>query len=258
MIQINFPTRNNEKLNKLLEMINTDTEVFALWEACNVMAVKRLGFSDHGPVHVNIVSNIALKLLRNLHAKEIYPNIVKDWEFEQEDAEVIVALAALFHDVGNAVHRDLHDQLGPILAGKFIEKYLAELYEPRERQIMLTEIFSAMVSHSEDKYPPMTLEAGIIRLADALDMEKGRARIAYEAGSKDIHSISAMSIDEVKIGNGERPIEIEVKMNNPAGIFQVDFLLKKKLKGTGLEPYVKVKAIIHQHEENFIDEYVIE
>ena len=258
MIQINFPTRNNEKLIRLLELVNNDAEAFALWEACNVMTVKRQGISDHGPVHVNIVSNIALKLLRNLHAKEIHPSIVKDWEFEQEDAEVIVALAALFHDVGNAVHRDLHDQLGPILAGKFIEKYLSELYEPRERQIMLTEVFSAMVSHSEDKYPPMTLEAGIIRLADALDMEKGRARIAYEAGSKDIHSISAMSIDEVKIGDGERPIEIEVKMNNPAGIFQVDFLLKKKLKGTGLEPYVKVKAIIHQHEENFIDEYVIE
>ncbi|MFT4309279.1 MAG: HD domain-containing protein [Candidatus Woesearchaeota archaeon] len=231
----------------------------AAWEACNAMTVRRLGMTDHGPVHVAIVANIALKLLRNLVNSGVFPSVVKDFELSNEDAEVIVVLASLFHDIANSIHRDVHDLLGPMLAKPFLEQMLIKLYEPREAHIIMTEVMSAMVSHSEDKYPPLTVEAGVVRLADALDMEQGRARISYTHGKKDVHSISAMSIESVKIGQGDRPIEIEIKMSNPAGIFQVDYLLKRKLKGSGLEQYVKVRAVVEQSENSsFIDEYVIE
>ena len=33
-------------------------------------------------------------------------------------------------------------------------------------------------------------------------------------------------------------------MSNSAGIFQIDELLKEKLRGSGLEPYVEVEASI--------------
>ncbi len=65
-----------------------------------------------------------------------------------------------------------------------------------------------------------------------------------------IHSLSAAAIEDVRIEDGEeRPIRIEVLMNNSSGIYQVDGLLKAKLRGSGLEPYVEVIARIDTEAE---------
>jgi uncharacterized protein len=47
----------------------------------------------------------------------------------------------------------------------------------------------------------------------------------------------------------ERPILIEILMNNSSGIYQVDGLLRAKLRGSGLEPYVEVIAHIDTEAE---------
>ncbi len=92
---------------------------------------------------------------------------------------------------------------------------------------------------------PLTLEAGIVRVADALDMAEGRSRIPFQEGIVNIHSVSASAIEKITIEKGDlKPIRIGVLMNNSAGIFQVDELLKNKLEGSGLEPYVEVEAAI--------------
>jgi metal-dependent HD superfamily phosphatase/phosphodiesterase len=47
----------------------------------------------------------------------------------------------------------------------------------------------------------------------------------------------------VRIEPGEeRPVKVEIEMNNSAGIFQVDDLLATKLRGTPLEGHVEVIA----------------
>ena len=57
-----------------------------------------------------------------------------------------------------------------------------------------------------------------MRVADALDMEHGRSRVALETDLPNIHSLSAAAIDEVRIMPGEeRTIRVEVDMNNSAG-----------------------------------------
>ena len=250
-----LPSKNNKKLDEIQEIVNNDSELNAVWEACNTMAVRRLGMSDHGQVHVSIVANMALKIIRELKKAGVTPSIVKDYEFDQEDAEVVVVLASIMHDLGNSIHRDLHDELGVVLANKFLERILEKLYEDkRKKQIVLTETMNAMVSHSEE-VKVFTIEAGVVRLADALDMEKGRARISFNKGKTDIYNVSAMSIEKVNLKSGERPVMIEIIMNNPAGLFQVDYLLKKKLKGTGLEEFVEVKAIVQQEKDSIITEY---
>ncbi len=254
---MNIPFKDNKRLEAVVKLVNENEELTALFEACNGMAVKRLGMTDHGLVHSFIVANIALKLLRNLVASGVTPSIVKDFDFSNDDAEVVVVLASLMHDAGNAVHRDLHDNFGVLLVKDFLEQILSKVYGPREKIIMTTEIMSAMVSHSEE-IKVFTLEGGIVRLADGLDMEKGRARIAFELGERSIHSVSAMSIDKVSINSGKKPIMIEISMNNSAGIFQVDYLLKKKLKGSGLERYTEIKAIVSQNEEKIVTEYKME
>ena len=96
----------------------------------------------------------------------------------------------------------------------------------------------------------MTLEAGIVRVADALDMAEGRSRIPFQAGKVNIHSVSASAIERIKIEKGElKPVRIVILMSNSAGIFQIDELLKNKLEGSGLESYVEVEATIEGETE---------
>ena len=65
-ITIHVPLHRNELLKKALEIINKDVEVRTLWRVININAIDRLGMSDHGPVHFQIVANIALRLTRIL------------------------------------------------------------------------------------------------------------------------------------------------------------------------------------------------
>jgi hypothetical protein len=119
-----------------------------------------------------------------------------------------------------------------------------------ERTIVTSETLHAIIAHRSGGRP-YTIEAGIVRVADALDMSEGRTRIPYEAGFVDIFSVSAAAIDKVEISEGtdEKPIHITVRMNNSAGLFQVDELLRKKLKGSGIEKYVKVRATVEREQE---------
>jgi len=89
-----------------------------------------------------------------------------------------------------------------------------------------------------------------VRVADALDMAQGRARGPVERGDVGIHAISAAAIDDVSIEKGEeRPIRVEIRMNNSAGIFQVDDLLATKIRGTPLEGHIEVIASVEGDSE---------
>jgi uncharacterized protein len=130
-----------------------------------------------------------------------------------------------------------------------MRRLLAGVYEEPELTIVVSEVLQAITSH-RDYGKPLTLEAGIVRVADALDMEEGRSRIPFERGRVSIHSISAAAIDEVVISEGaERAVLVEIKMNNSAGLYQVDELLRAKLHGSGLEPYVEVVARVDSEAE---------
>jgi metal-dependent HD superfamily phosphatase/phosphodiesterase len=116
-----------------------------------------------------------------------------------------------------------------------------------------TEILHAIIGHRR-RGEPYTVEAGVVRVADALDMARGRSRVPFEAGRLNIHSLSAYAIEDVKISPGEdRAARVEIEMSNSAGIYQVDELLATKLRGSGLEEHVEVIARIDaEHEERLI------
>jgi metal-dependent HD superfamily phosphatase/phosphodiesterase len=248
-MRINVPTRANRKLRTLIERVNTDNQLKAWWHASNVNAVVRLEINDHSWVHIQIVANIALKLLRQLTRHGVEPALVRDYGMSREDAEVEVVLGALLHCIGMAVHREGHEDFSLFLAEPKIRELLAGLYEDPELTVIASEVLQAITSH-RDYGQPLTIEAGIVRVADALDMAKGRSRIPFEHGRVSIHSLSAAAIEDVAITDGEeRPIKIEITMNNSSGIYQVDSLLKAKLVGSGLEPYVEVIAHIDTEAE---------
>jgi len=248
-MRINVPPRANRKLRSLLERVNADDQLKAWWHVSNVNAVARLEINDHSWVHIQIVANIALKLLRQLTKHGVEPSLVRDYGLERDDAEVVVLLGALLHCIGMSIHRDGHEDFSLFLAEPKIRELLQGIYDEPNLTVLAAEVLHEITSH-RDYGKPLTLEAGIIRVADALDMAKGRSRIPFEHGRVSIHSLSAAAIEDVTITDGDtRPIKIEILMNNSSGIYQVDGLLKAKLQGSGLEPYVEVIAHIDTETE---------
>jgi len=246
---VSVPTRSNERLREFLDRVNADDELYALWLAANVNAIERLGMTDHGPVHVKIVMNIGLKLLRLLVDGGVQPSAVRNYELEVHDAEVIVAAAALLHDIGMSIHRSDHESYSLFLAQPKIRELLAGIYDARTVAIMQSEILHAIIAHRSGGRP-LTVEAGIVRIADALDMAKGRSRIPFAHGSVSIHSISAQAIEAVHMDPGEeKPVRLTIDMSNSAGVFQLDQLFRDKLAGSGLEPYIELEARIEGEQE---------
>jgi metal-dependent HD superfamily phosphatase/phosphodiesterase len=258
-MRIRVPERGNRKLGSVIERVNADPQLKGWWHVANVNAVLRLEINDHSWVHIQIVANIALKLLRQLFKHGIEPAMVTDYGMSRSDAEVVVTLSALTHCVGMSVHRHGHEDFSLFLAEPKLRELLDGIYGEPERTVVVSEVLQAIISHRSDG-EPLTIEAGILRVADALDMEQGRSRIPFEKGRVGIHSLSAAAIEDVAIGDGEqKPIRIEITMNNSSGIYQVDGLLKAKLRGSGLEPYVEVVAHIDtEAEKRLVPLYTLE
>src|SRR5919109_5079302 len=180
-MKINVPARGNRKLRTVLDRVNADKELKAWWHISNVNAVARMQINDHSWVHVQIVANIALKLLRQLFKHGVEPSLVRDYGLERDDAEVVVLLGAFLHCVGMAIHRDGHEDFSLFLAEPKARELLAGLYDEPDLTVIVSEVLHEITSH-RDYGRPLTLEAGIIRVADALDMAKGRSRIPFERG----------------------------------------------------------------------------
>jgi uncharacterized protein len=209
--------------------------------------------SDHSWVHVQIVLNIGLRIFRILQRAGVEAAIVSDYGMRPHDAEVVIAAACLLHDVGMSIHRSDHESYSLFLAATKLEELLAGAYDEPERSVVTSEALHAIIAHRR-RGEPLTPEAGIVRVADALDMAEGRSRVPFERGRQNIHSLSAAAIEKVSIERGEeRPVRIRIEMNNSAGIFQVDELLAQKLRGSGLEEQIEVIARIDaEHERRLL------
>jgi metal-dependent HD superfamily phosphatase/phosphodiesterase len=246
--RVRAPTRGNRRLEALLDGVNADAELRAWWHMAQVTS-ERLGMSDHSWVHVQIVLNIALRILRLLVRAGIEPAMVVDHKMGRRDAEVVVASGALLHDVGMSIHRADHEAYSLFLAERKLRELLRDLYDEPDRTVVASEALHTIIGHRR-RGEPYTVEAGVVRVADALDMAQGRSRVPVEAGRMGIHALSAAAIDEVIIEAGEdRPVRLEIHMNNSAGIFQVDDLLATKLRGTPLESQVEVVAAVEGETE---------
>jgi metal-dependent HD superfamily phosphatase/phosphodiesterase len=246
--RVRAPSRGNRKLETFLGAVNGDERVRGWWYMAQVNA-ERLGMSDHSWVHMQIVLNISLRLLRLLVKAGVEPAMVSDHGMSARDAEVVVAGGAVLHDVGMSIHRADHEEYSLFLAEGALDRLLADCYKEPARTVVASEILHAIIGHRR-RGEPYTVEAGVVRVADALDMAQGRTRIPIEAGQEGIHSISAAAVDEVRIEAGEeRPVRIEIELNNSAGIFQVDDLLATKIRGTPLEGKVEVVAAIEGETE---------
>ena len=247
-VRFGVPTRGNRRLERFVERAAADPQVRAWWHLQQVGS-ERLGMSDHSWVHIQIVANIALRMLRLADRGGIRPTMVADHGMGQRDAEVVVTAGAMLHDVGISIHRADHESYSLFLAEPKLRELLDGVYDEPELTVVVSEALHCIIGHRR-RGQPYTLEAGVVRVADALDMAQGRSRLPVERGDIGIHSISAAAIDDVKIERGtDRPIRVEIRMNNSAGIFQVDDLLATKIRDTPLEDKIEVIATVEGETE---------
>lgn len=237
------------KALKTAELLFADPEIQALQEYANIVSIKRLGYNDHGPVHMRKATLNAIKMFKLLHESGIQMNLEKEHVGTADDSLVGVIMASLLHDLGMTIARDSHEFLSIQIATPFIDKILQAIHAPDEyhikaaiRSIAIEGIFGHMATHKIH-----SLEAGLVLIGDGSDMEKGRARIPTMLSSKvragDIHRTSASSIQKVKIRKGEeKPICIEVEMTASVGFFQIEEVFFPKINISPVKPYIELYA----------------
>jgi metal-dependent HD superfamily phosphatase/phosphodiesterase len=247
-IRINVPVNGNLLLGKILDEVNSNRELKTLWRIMNVNAIERLGYTDHGPMHFNIVANYGLQIARIFEKKGIKMSVVKDFGLTNDQAEVIIFLACIMHDLGMSIHRVNHEQFSLFIARDFMKEML-DFMPIEEKTVMISETLHAIISHSHGSAgKTSTVEGGIVRIADALEMSKGRSRIPYKMGKIDIHSVSANAIESVTVSEGgKKPVEVKIVMTTEAGVFQVDDFIEEKLEVSGLAKYIDVKSFLKEN-----------
>ncbi len=242
---------------QMYEILVADPEVRANWDMADYIAVTKLHFNDHGEVHAKVAAASAVKMLELLVEAGIQPDVVTSGAGDLDDAFLVVLTGALLHDLGNQVHREEHAHWGVYLALPLLDRLMPQIYEDPEQRIELRSFILHSIHCHGVEPEPLTLEAGLVAVADGCDLTKGRGRMAFDLGNINIHSVSALSIDRVIIARGEEyPVEIVVQMCNSAGIFQVQETLTDKILHSPLAGHVTVRATT-QPEDRPIDTRIV-
>ena len=233
----------------LLSLLIENDEVKAIQDYANTVSITRLGFNDHGPVHMRKVCCNALKMLKILHETGMKTSLENE-QGRFEDGVLAVMLASFLHDIGMTVGRQDHELYSGIMAYSIIDSLLSKLLPGDDnlmRRVMIRSLaLEGIIGHMGSRRVH-SLEAGLILIADGCDMTKGRARIPLEIKKKsvvgDIHKYSANSIEKVRITKGcEKAIRIEVHMTADVGFFQVEEVLMQKILSSPAKELVELYA----------------
>jgi uncharacterized protein len=236
---------DNTRALEMYQYLSGSPKVQSYLRTANRMAVSRLGYTDHGPVHAEVATWNALRAFEILD-ETFQPNVVAEGIGDIDDARLIVLASTYLHDIGMVVHRNEHNQAAVQLASPILESKLMNIYnDPAKATDILSFIFHGIYSHDDDTQC-LTLEAGITKIGDGADMTKGRTTVPFQKGKVDIHSVSAMAINDVILEKGEKkPLRITVAMDNPAGVFQVQAVLEKKLSTSSLQDHVDIDILVN-------------
>ena len=246
------------KALKCLNLLLENEEVQYSQEFANTVSIIRLGFNDHGPVHMKTVTRNAIKMLDILRKGGIKTTLENDGCGNFEDSLIAVMLSAMLHDIGMCMGRQNHEQHSIILSYPIIEKILNEVYENNlQKKVIVRAVALEGIAGHMGTLSISSIEAGIIQIADGSDMTKGRARIpiamAHPPRVGHIHQYSANTIEDVfiKAGN-EKPIRIDIHMSNEAGLFQVEEVLMHKIAGSTAKQFVELYATVQNEERRYI------
>ncbi len=234
----------DEVLGSIFHELEHNEELQTSLRLCNDMVVKRLYYNDHGPTHARIVAGAALEILEIFIRRGLRP-VTMLHGLTQRDAAAVVLLGSYLHDIGNMIHREMHHVTGVYIADRFLSSLLPRFYSEQKALLRIRqEVLHSIIAHDES-VQALSLEAGVVKLADGTDMAEGRARYPYAYGKTDIHAFSALAIKSVDLREGEEvPLLVEVDMTSEAGVFQVEEVYGKKIATSGLERFVTVRMTL--------------
>ncbi len=231
-------------------LLMDDAEVQIMQDYANTVSIKRLGYNDHGPVHMRMVALNAILMMNLLKTAGISTSLESEEAGTFSDSLVAVLLASFLHDLGMSIGRQDHELHSVYLGLPVIDRILGAVYpEDPTRRFVLRSLALEGISGHMGTRAIHSLEAGVILVADGCDMQKGRARIPLSLGTEprvgDIHKYSASSIEDVHIqAGGEKPISITVEMSSEVGFFQIEEILLAKLSRSTIKPYIELYAFV--------------
>ncbi len=243
--------KNYPKCLELAKYLMEDEELQVMQDYANNVSIKRLGYNDHGPVHMRQVANNAIKMLNILHDNDIMTSLEKEEIGTFEDSLCAVVLAGFMHDLGMMIGRCCHEEMSVALAQPIINRVLEAIFpdDIQKRTIIKSLALESIIGHMSTK-AIHSIEAGIILIADGCDMTKGRARIPliinHTPKVGDIHKYSANAIERVIIKHGDRkPIKITIEMSGDVGFFQIEEVLFTKVNSSPAKEYIELYAGVH-------------
>ena len=233
---------------KLVNYLFEDEELQIMQEYANNVSIKRLGFNDHGPVHMRQVTANAIKMLNILQQSGISTSLEKEEIGTFEDSMCAVILAGFMHDLGMMIGRQGHEDMSSLLAQPVIERALKFLFpDDLPRRVIIKSLATEAIVGHMSSHKIHSIEAGIILIADGCDMTKGRARIPMSINKTpragDIHKYSANAIQRIGIHHGQRkPIRIDIEMSGDVGFFQIEEVLLSKIDASPAKEFVELYA----------------
>ena len=246
--------RNNPVCLELVNYLFNDAELQEMQEYSNNVSIRRLGYNDHGPVHMRQVVGNAIKMLNILHDFGIKTSLEEEEIGTFEDSMCAVIMAGLMHDLGMSIGRQGHEKMSALLAQPLIERTLMHMFpnDLHKRVIIRSMATEAIIGHMSS-HKIHSIEAGIILIADGCDMTKGRARIPLALNTTpkvgDIHKYSANAIKWIGIHHGERkPIKIDIEMTSEVGFFQIEEVLLSKIDASPAKKFVELYAGVEGQE----------
>jgi uncharacterized protein len=230
------------KTRRIYELLINDARMTAHWGMSNYLTVGRLNYNDHGPIHARVTGAYAMQLMRYLINAGTPMDVISSNSGDADDACLVALTAVMMHDIGNSLHRSGHEAMGVIMAQPILAEWLPSLYPDGEQRTLIQNFILSAIQCHDINPAPLYMEGAVVAVADGCDMTKGRARMPFDLGKLDIHAVSALAIEDVRIEpcSGTVPVEIEVMMSNSAGIFQVEETLVKKINATPLKSHVRV------------------
>ena len=174
------------------EEIKTHPEVVALLERGDYN-LGVLGFTDHSMAHCVLVAERAAYILRKLGYSD--------------REEELARIAGCMHDIGNAINRTHHAELGALLANDILKEGNMPI---ADRMV----IISAIGSHDESTGGAKDPVSAALILADKTDVRRNRVR-PQDAADFDIHDRVnyAVTGTSLKVDPMERKISLNLQVD---------------------------------------------
>lgn len=175
-----------------IDMVRRDPEVDTFLRQAN-LALKALGYTEHGRRHAGLVGSIAANILQRM-------------EYSKRESE-LAEIAGYMHDIGNVIHRHMHAQSSSLIAWQI----LSRLGMPASEYIV---IMNAIGNHEEERGTAITPVSAALIIADKADVHRSRVHNP-NMDDFDIHDRVnyATTRSFVRVRPEERVIALELEID---------------------------------------------